>query len=208
MIASPEPRRPKPALWFAAHAAALALAFGLWSPVRDAYPGLFHAHANALLRHVEAPSIALGPPAADADLRTDTAMTGAPRAGEPIAWTSYFSVVRIGFWPSVALLALILATPLPPLRRLLTALLGLALVDLFALARIGAEVAYAFHELSARAGMVSRSPLDLLLRIASESLTATILSAAFVLVCWVVLATPGRAIDLGAVRAWTTDPFR
>ena len=197
---SREPRRPKPTLWFVAHAAVLALAFGIWPVPRAAYPALFHAHANALLRQVDAPSVQLGSPARDADPRTDTAMTGAPRAGEPITWTSYFSVVRIGFWPSVALLALVLATPLPPLRRALTALLGLVLVDLFTLARIGAEIAYAFHELSLRAGMVGRGPLDLLLRIASESLTATIPSGAFVLVCWVVLATPRRFLDLGARR--------
>jgi hypothetical protein len=195
-----EPRPRRSALWFAAHAAALALAFGLWSAPRDAYPGLFHAHANALLRQIEAPRIVLAEPAPDADLRTDTAMTGAPRAGAAVAWTSYFSVVRIAFWPSVALVALILATPLPPLRRVLAALLGLALVDAFALARIGAEIAYASHELSARAGMVSRSPLDLLLRIASESLTATIPSAAFVLVCWVLLARPQRFFALRRAR--------
>ena len=39
--------------------------------------------------------------------------------------------------------------------------------------------------------------VPLLLRVGSESLTATIPSAAFVLVCWVVLANPRRTIDLG-----------
>ena len=197
---SREPRRSKSALWFVAHAAALALAFGIWPSPRAAYPALFHAHANALLQQVDEPAVRLGSPAPDAGARTDTAMTGAQRAGEPIAWTSYFSVVRIGYWPSVALLALVLATPLPPLRRTLTARLGLVLVDLFTLASIGAEIAYAFHELSLRTGMVGRGPLDLLLRIGSESLPATIPSGAFVLVCWVVLATPRRFIALGGAR--------
>jgi hypothetical protein len=199
MTGSAPPRfRPKPVVWFVAQAIALLLAIGFWPAPRAAYPALFHAHANALLTHLEAPQVRLGAPPAGSGERTDTAMSAAPRAGEPIAWTSFFDVVRIGYWPSAALLALLLATPLPPLRRALTASIGLVLVDLFTLARIGVEIAYASHELRLRAGVIGHGPLDLLLRIGSEALPATIPSAAFVLVCWVVLAKPRRMIDLGA----------
>ena len=54
-------------------------------------------------------------------------------------------------------------------------------------------------------GATPHAPWHLLLRVGSESLTATIPSVAFVLVCWVVLASPWRAIDLSAARAWIGD---
>ena len=194
--------RPKPVHRFAAQASAFLLAIALWPAPRAAYPAWFHAHANALLAALEAPHVRVAAPSPESGEHTDTAMTAAPRAGEPIVWTSYFSVVRIGFWPSAVLVAMLLATPLPPLRRALAAAIGLALVDLFTLARIAVEIAYASHELRLRSGVIGRGPIDLLLRIGSESLTATIPSAACVLVCWVVLASPQRTIDLGALRAW------
>jgi hypothetical protein len=94
---------------------------------------------------------------------------------------------------------MLLATRLSPLRCALAAATGLVLVDLFALARIGVEIAYLYqrpHEPDASA----RGAAAVLLGVGSESLTATIPSAAFVLVCWVALASPWRAIDLSAAR--------
>ena len=63
------------------------------------------------------------------------------------------------------------------------------------------EIAYASYQLAQGLDGPARGPVAVLLRVGSESLTATIPSAAFVLVCWVVLARPHRSIDLGAVRA-------
>ena len=201
MIASvPTQPRPKPAHWFVAHAIALTLLIGFWPTPRAAYPALFHAHANALFGCLAAPHVRLAPGAT-----TDTAMVvAAPRAGAAAAWESSFSVGRIGYWPSAVLLAMLLATPLSPLRRALAAAIGLVLVDLFALARIGVEIAYLYqrpHEPDASA----HDAVAVLLRVGSESLTATVPSAAFVLVCWVALASPWRTIDLSAVRSWIGD---
>ncbi|MGH7338229.1 MAG: hypothetical protein ACREI7_11650, partial [Myxococcota bacterium] len=182
--------RPKPVLWFAAHAIALSLLIGLWPTPRAAYPALFHVQANALFEHLESPDVRLGP-----GTLADTAMVvAAPRAGPTAAWESSFSVVRIGYWPTAVLLAMLLATPLSPKRRALAAVFGLVLVDVFALARIGVEVAYLLQLSPPHAVTHDRVPL--LLGVGSESLTATIPSAAFVLVCWVALARPWRTIDL------------
>jgi hypothetical protein len=208
MSASANPRPPKPLHWFAAHAIALALLLGFWSAPRDAYPAIFHAHANALLAGLATPHVRLAAPGPDSLAGTDTAMRGAPRAGAEPAWESSFGVVRIGYWPSAALAALLLATPLAPLRRALAVAAGLALVDLFTLARIGVEIAYASYEVAHGPGGPTRGLAHLLLRVGSESLTATIPSAAFVLVCWVVLARPLRTIDLSAARAWIGQPPR
>ena len=54
-----------------------------------------------------------------------------PRAGAEPPWQSFFSVGRIGYWPSALLVAMLLATPLAPLRRLCAVAIGLALLDLF-----------------------------------------------------------------------------
>ena len=197
MVASVKTRRPKPVHWFVAHAIALALLIGFWPTPRAAYPALFRAHANALFGSLAAPRVRLEP-----GTLTDTALVvAAPRAGAEAAWESSFSVDRIGYWPSAMLLAMLLATPLAPLRRALAAAIGLALVDLFALARIGIEIAFLYHRPPEPAPS-AHGAVAVLLGVGSESLTATIPSAAFVLVCWVVLASPWRTIDLSAARAW------
>lgn len=199
MSASATPRPPpKPLPWFVAHTVALTLLLGFWPTPRAIYPALFHAHANALLASLEAPRVELAAPAPGSDARTDTVMIGSARAGEPEAWRSSFSVLRIGYWPSALLVALLLATPLSSLRRALALAGGLALVDLFTLARIGVEIAYAGYEVAHGPGGPARGPWHLLLRVGSESLTATIPAVAFVLVCWVVSASPWRSIDLRA----------
>ena len=208
MSASANPRKPESLHRFAAHAIALAVLFGVWPAPRDAYPALFHAHANALLAALDTPHVRLAAPGSGALAGTDTAMRGAPRAGAEIAWESSFSVVRIGYWPSVALAALLLATPLSPLRRALAVVAGLAIVDAFTLARIGIEIAYASYEVAVGPGGPVLGLAHLLLRVGSESLTATIPSAACVLVGWVILARPRHTIDLSAARAWIGQPRR
>jgi hypothetical protein len=187
---------PKTAHWFVAHALALTLLIGFWPTPRAAYPALFHAHANALFGSLEAPLVRLG-----AGQVTDTALTVAARAGAADTVVSSFSVGRIGYWPSALLVAMLLATPLSALRRAAAVAIGLALVDLFTLARVGIEVAH-LDSLLARGGAPAPGAVPLLLRVGSESLTATIPSAAFVFVCWVALARPWRTIDLAAARAW------
>lgn len=195
MSASATPQRPPSSrLRFAARALALTLLFGIWPAPRAAYPALFHAQANALLAALDAPHVRLAAPGPGSLPGTDTAMRGAPRAGAAPEWESTFGVVRIGYWPSVALAALLLATPLPARRRALAVAAGLALVDLFTLARVGVEIAYASYEVAVGPGGPTRSVTHLLLRVGSESLTATIPSTAFVLVCWVLLARPRQTV--------------
>src|SRR5260221_6743 len=98
-------RRPKPVHWFVVHGIAWTLLIALWPTPRAAYPGLFHAHANAVFRGLDAWSIHMSAPAPDSGLDTDTVMTGAPRGGDGIGWQSSFSVTRIGYWPSALLVA-------------------------------------------------------------------------------------------------------
>lgn len=199
---------PKPVIVFVAQSIALTLLIGFWSTPRDAYPALFHVHANALLSGYLAPHVRLDAPAPESGVLTDTVMIGAPHPADEAAWHSWFSIRRIGYWPSAALLAMLLATPLSPVRRALAIVAGLALLDAFTLGRIGLEIAYASYELTQGPGGPARGPFHLLLRVGSESLTATIPSVAFVFVCWVVVASPWRSIDLTAARALFGIPTR
>jgi hypothetical protein len=202
MIASATTQpRPKPVHWFVAHAIALSLLIGFWPTPRAAYPALFHAHASALFGSVERPHVRIGLPGPQARASGDTTLAVRARAGTAEGLESSFSITRIGYWPSAMLLAMLLSTPLPPLRRALTAAAGLLLVDLFTLARIGIEIAHLTHQLPGGSRDSAPGPLAVLLHIGSESLTATIPSVAFVLVCWVALARPWRTIDLSPARA-------
>jgi len=198
MIASaPAQLRPKPIHWFVAHAIALSLLLAWWPTPRAIYPALFQAHANAVLGRLASPAVRFAPgTVADTDM-----VVAVPRAGPRAAWQSSFSVVRIGYWPSAVLLAMLLATPLSARRRAMAALTGLVLVDLSVLARIGIEIAY-LRQRSPEPDAAVHGAVSVLLGVGSESLTATIPSAAFVLVCWVALAKPWRALDLAPARAW------
>jgi hypothetical protein len=198
----PKPIRPRPALHFALLALALALLLGSWSAPRTHYPALFHAHATPILAAVTGHPVLLeSPEPIDARLG-DTLMKGyLPGFFRP-AWTSQFSVTRIGYWPSLALVALLLATPLAPLRRALAIAAGLLLLDLVVLGRIALEIAYAYFEAERGPGQAAQGLVHLLLRVGSESLTATIPSAAAVLLIWVLLANPRRSLDIGPLRAF------
>jgi len=203
--AAPEP---KPIALFVVHAIVLTLLIGFWPTPRDAFPALFHAQANAVFALLPGPDVELRAPAPDSGIDTDTLLVGGAGAGGEPAWTSWFSVRRVAWWPAAALVAMLLATPLAPSRRVLALLGGLALLDALTLGRIGVEIAYASYELAHGPGAAARGPLHLLLRTGSESLTATIPSAAFVFVTWAAVASPWRTIDLGAARALLGMPAR
>src|SRR5687768_4831711 len=94
---------PKPVLVFVAQSIALTLLIGFWPTPRDVYPALFHAHANALFAWRESPRVQLAAPGARSGVTTDTVVIGRPRVGAEPAWQSWFSVLRIGYWPSAAL---------------------------------------------------------------------------------------------------------
>jgi len=200
--------RPKPVLIFATQALLLALVLGYWSAPRSHYPEAFHAHATPILANVTGRPVNLDAPEPGGERGGDTVMKGYRQGAFHPVWVSQFSVTRIGYWPSLLLAALLLATPLAPARRALTLVAGLALFDLVVLGRIGLEIAYAYFEFDNGPGQAAQGVLHLLLRVGSESLTATIPSAAAVLVIWVLLANPRRNLDVGVLRAILGRPAR
>jgi hypothetical protein len=109
-------------------------------------------------------------------------------------------VVRIGYWPAAVLVAMILSTPLAPLRKAFALFAGLLLLDLVTLGRVAVEVAYAYYEALHGLGQGARGALHLLLRVGSESLTANIPSVAAVLSIWVLVANPRQTLDMSFLR--------
>lgn len=190
---SPRPP-PKPVLLFALHALALALLLGLWPTPRALYPGVLRAQAALLYGTEGPPGVVLREGTTRKSPELDTMIEAVDPAQDAPLWRVRFSAVRMGWWPSAALLALLFATPLTARRRTLAALGGLLWLDAFALARIGLEVQRAFLELEASGGTVEGDWL-LAARTASEVLNSNIVVIASVLLAWVLGATPRRSLD-------------
>jgi hypothetical protein len=139
------------------------------------------------------------PGAVRGDETTDT-FVEAFEPEEPIpVWRLAFSTIRMGYWPTAVLCALLFATPMPALRRAWALVAGVAWVCAYAGLRLRLDVLRADVEL-ARGGAeaaVEGSIVDL--RAASEVLGSNILEIAVVLLAWVVLANPQRVLRLGAL---------
>lgn len=196
---APSPTPSKPVVVFAAHALALTLLIGFWPTPRSLYPVGFHALGNALLGRGEVPWARFIEPAV-VNSEIDTVMQGAHAGLDEPIWTSQYSAIRIGYWPSAAVAAFVLATPMGPARRLGSLVAGMGLLQLLTLGRVCVTAAYAYYEVAHGPGAPVRGPLHLLLRTGSESLTASIPSAALVFVVWVLVARPRRTLDLGILR--------
>jgi len=196
---APSPTPSKPVVVFAAHALALTVLIGFWPTPKSLYPAGFHALGNALLGRGEVPWARFRAPVAETG-EIDTVMQGALADLDEPAWTSKYSAVRIGYWPSAALVAFVLATPMGSRRLLASLVAGLGLLQLLTVGRACVTSAYAYYELAHGPGAPARGPLHLLLRTGSESLTASIPSAALVFVVWVLVARPRRTLDLGILR--------
>ena len=109
--------RPKPRALFAAHAIALALLIGFWPTPRQPIPRSStrtRTRCFAALDRRTCGSRRRRRTRRSAPTRV--LRSSAPGAAEP-AWQAWFSLERIGYWPSAALLALLFATPLAPARR-------------------------------------------------------------------------------------------
>jgi hypothetical protein len=193
--------RPSSIPLFAAQALALALLIGHWPSPKRHYPEFLHAHAAPILSWATGHPVGLWAPESDDPGDVDTVMKGYAHGSIHPLWVSRFSVTRVGYWPSAVLAALILATPLAPLRRSAALLGGLLLLNLVTLGRLGVEVVYAYYEIEHGPGQAAQGVVHFLLRVGSESLTASIPSAAAVLLIWVLVASPRRALDVASVRA-------
>ena len=195
-IRSPIPS--KPVLLFASHALVLALLIGFWPSPRAVYPGIFRAQARAVFSTGEPPALTLRKATGASLGEKDTfveAFDG--EAAEP-SWRLSISAVRLGYWPSAVLVAMLLAMPMAARRRLVAVGLGVAWLHVFALGRLELEILRAFAELQQGSAGEATGPL-LAYRTASEVLNSNIVVIAAVFLGWVAVASPRRALEMGSL---------
>jgi len=187
---------PKPVLLFAVHALVLSLLIGYWPSARAAYPAFFRAGAQLVLGSGEAPLVTVREATGSSLEEKDTfveAFAG-PEADEPI-WRLVTSALRLGYWPSAVLLALLLATPMSVRARWLSAVGGLLWLHAFALARLGLEVLRASAELESGQAVEAGGAL-LAYRTLSEVSNSNIVVIATVFLGWVVVARPRQSLEM------------
>lgn len=195
-IRSPIP--PKPALLFATHALVLALLIGFWPSPRAVYPGLFRAQAQAVFGAGEPPALTLRRATGVSLNEKDTFVEAFDRETAEPRWRLSISAVRLGYWPSAVLVAMLLATPMTTRRRVLAVGLGVAWLHVFALGRLGLEILRAFAELPQGSAAEASGSL-LAYRTASEVINSNIVVIAAVFLGWVAVARPRRALEMGSL---------
>lgn len=197
---------PKPVLLFAAHALVLALLIGFWPSLRDVYPPLFRAGAAALLARGDPPDVRVRAGTPRGREVTDTFVEGVPPDAEKPSWRLSFSTIRMGYWPSAVLVALLLATPMEARRRALSVLAGVAWIGAYAGVRLSLDVVRAQAELAGGGAEATAEGSILYLRTASQVLGSNIFEIAVVLLAWVVLANPQRVLRLGGLARLLGTP--
>jgi len=159
------------------------------------YPRMVHAEANLLFRSFGSDrSIAFEwiEPGSTAD-GSDTLMRGMVRGEETRRWQAVYSIRRRGYWPSAALIAMVIATPMSHRRRAL-ALPGAAL-----LLNVFLMVQLAVFGLCAFGASLPSGPDPGWLRalsLATRFFNSPVPSYALVFVLWTLLAQPSTGIDL------------
>ncbi len=202
---TPGPRR-RPIHLFALQVAALLLA-ATWLPQpRLSYPRFFHAQANLLSQALgalgQSRAVRLVVPASRRD-GSDTEMLGLDRRRIEPVFKARFKVFGRGYWPVVAVLALVLATPLPWRRRAAAALAGALLVNAFTLAQVAA-LAVAFFGSAESPGGAGEG-WSRARTVAQSFFNSELPRGAAIFVAWALVAAPGRHLDLRSARRWLRE---
>ena len=204
MRPDPSPIRPRPGHVFVVEAAAIALVLGLLPLAlpgpTTGYARIFNAHAepiyNTVLRWVSPERrvrMATLDPSQYAD-RRDTRMVGFGPYREPREFRQFYRVHTMGWWPTAVVTGLVLATPLPWRRRLLTWLAALLLVDALLLLRVGVMVWVNFAASVPGAG----EGWERARQVAGESFTSWVPPMVIALVAWAAVGRPASSVDWSA----------
>lgn len=184
----------------------LALLIGWWPTPRALYPPLVRAQAEPLLAASTQDALSLV--ASDPEAKgVDTVMKARAVERGDARWRAELSLLRLGWWPTAVLFALILATPMSGRRRAFALLAGFLWIEGYVLLRLFAEVGYAEYE-AVRPGAEAVGAAHALLRSGAEILEANAVLVAVVLLAWVVLARPARSLDTRSLGRLLPAPPR
>ncbi len=177
----------------------LSLLIGWWPTPRALYPVFVRAHAAPLIGASGSQQVTLR--ASNGKLGdVDTLMEGFVPGDRTPRWRAELSTLRLGWWPSAVLVALVLATPMTTRRRLAALCAGLLWVEIYLLLRLAAGAGYASFEARYGPGAPLTGPLHALLRTSTEVLEANGVLIAVVLLGFVVVARPSGAFDAHFLR--------
>jgi hypothetical protein len=185
----------KPLLQFALHGLLLALLLGYWPTPREIYPDFLRSQARVLYGMGEEPRVKLGATVAGA-MREDSVMEGYTPGDPAPSWRVEFSALKLGYWPSAVMLALLLATPMTTRARCIAAAIGLLWLHVFALGRLGLGAWLGFQELAQGPGAEVGAAI-LAARTGLEVLNSNIVVIASVFFAWVILGRPFEHLSLG-----------
>lgn len=188
------PRRPLPR--FALRALFWMVLLVAVPGTRDPYVRCFHAQANALFRSFgpdRAVRLSTPEPAQDG---SDTRMVGFDRGRIEPRFEARFSIYGRAYWPVAGVAALILATPLPLRRRLLSLAAGVLTLQVFALGLTALLALTAFA--AADATPESAERWQRASRVAQELFNQELPRCVVVLLVWALLTQPGRSLGARA----------
>lgn len=106
------------------------------APLMNGYRAYFRAGGNLLFRSFGSAASVQFEPFASQDYAKDTTLVLYKLKPRPVRGTTEITAVYYGYRPTVFLIALILATPIPWRRRLLALVWGLILINVFVAFRL------------------------------------------------------------------------
>jgi hypothetical protein len=187
--------RTKSVQLFLLQAAILLLVIGHFPNSTSIYPRIVHAEANLLFGAFGAGrSIAFTgvEPASTAD-GSDTRMWGMVRGEQTRRWQAVYSIRRRGYWPTAALVAMVLATPMSRRRRAWAVPGAAVLLNIFLMAQLAAFGLCAF-------GASEPSGPDpgwlRAVSVATRFFNSPVPSYAVVFMLWTLLVRPSAGIDV------------
>ena len=179
---------------FLLQAAILLLVIGHLPRSASIYPRIIHAEANWLFGSFGSErSIAFAwvEPASTTD-GSDTRMRGMVRGEQTRRWQAVYSIRRRGYWPSAALVAMVLATPMSYRRRALALPGAVVLLNFFLMAQLSAFGLCAF---GASEPLAPDPDWFRALSITTRFFNSPVPSYALVFVLWTLLVRPSTGID-------------
>jgi len=194
----------KPVHVFLLHAAfwLALLSLTAFSGARETYPLVFHVVGNELLKELgDGHSVRLQPvdPASRVD-SADTRMLGRKKGRLEYSWKAVYNSHWRLFWPSVTLVALMIAAPMSRLRRACSIPVGLVLFNVVFLLEVLGLASVLFGT-QAEAAARDSAMWTAALPVAKAMFNSPITNFSVVFILWAWLARPGRGLDLEALNA-------
>ncbi len=181
------------------HSIRLLLALASPPGARQVYPELFHKEANFVFQAFGGGrTVHLVRPNDEVDA-ADTKMTGYEQGRFEPSFSARFKIYERGYWPLVCVVAMVLATPLPLLQRLLALLAAVALSSALMLLQVGAV---AFASFGLASGGADSELWSRVFGAAEGIFNSVIPRPAAVLLIWAAVARPSKTIDGSSARAW------